>query len=101
MPGRDAVDLGLHHDGVERPVDPPATLEERGEKLPSVGFGISSSRSPAGVETSSGQCPLRIAVLVSVRSRGPAPIVAVSSASISWCSTQVSEVRIFSVSSPA
>jgi hypothetical protein len=40
-------------------------------------------------------------VRASVRSFGEAPILAVSSASISCCSTRVSEVQTFSVSSPA
>jgi hypothetical protein len=75
--------------------------KREGKNVPSLSFGIFSSRSPAALARSLWRCPLRMAVRVSDRSFGPAPMVAVSSASISCCRTQVREVRMFSVSSPA
>ena len=54
-----------------------------GKKLPVRSLGILTSRSPAGVDTSLGRCPLRWVVRVRVRSWGSAPIRAVTSASTS------------------
>jgi hypothetical protein len=56
-----------------------------GKKLPLRSFGIRSSTSPAGVDTSRSREPLRWAVRVSVRSCFAAPISEVSSSLISSC----------------
>lgn len=53
-----------------------------GKNVPVRSFGIRSSRSPAVVVSVRGRDPLRCAVRWSLRSQGPAPITAVSSASI-------------------
>jgi hypothetical protein len=54
-----------------------------GKNDPARSFGMRSSRSPAVVVSVRGREPLRWAVRLSLRSWAPAPIVAVSSASIS------------------
>ena len=53
-----------------------------GKNDPARSLGIRSSRSPAVVVSVRGRLPLRWAVRSAVRSHGPAPITAVSSASI-------------------
>jgi hypothetical protein len=60
-----------------------------GKKLPERSFGIPTSTSPPGVDSSFGRCPLRRAVRSGERSPGAAPIKMVSSASINSCSAAV------------
>ena len=83
LAGRHAVHVGLHHHREQRPVDAPAPLQQRREERALPQLRISSSTSPAGVDNSRARCPLRWVVRVSVRSCGPAPMIAVASASIS------------------
>jgi hypothetical protein len=56
-----------------------------GKTLPFLSLGMPTSRSPAGVDSNLGRCPLRCAVRVGLRTPWSAPIVPVSSASISSC----------------
>ena len=56
-----------------------------GKNEPSRSLGMPTSTSPAGVDTNFGRCPLRCVNRAGVRSPGSAPIVAVSSVSISSC----------------
>ena len=60
-----------------------------GKNLPVRSFGMPTSTSPAGVDSSFGRCPLRSAVRSGERSPGAAPISAVSSASINSCNAAV------------
>jgi hypothetical protein len=60
-----------------------------GKNEPRRSLGIPISTSPPGVEISFGRCPLRCVTRSLVRSPGPAPIVAVSSASINSCNATV------------
>jgi hypothetical protein len=63
-----------------------STLRRRssseGKNVPVRSLGIRSSRPPAVVDRVRGRCPLRCAVLASVRSWGSTPITEVSSDSI-------------------
>ncbi len=70
-------------------------------KLRKGSLGTFSSRSPAGVDNSSGRCPLRWAVRASVRSWGRAPMATAASASMSCWRIHSSEVRMVSLISPA
>lgn len=72
-----------------------------GKNEPSRNLGIPSSTSPAGVDSSLAQWPLRWVIRVSVRWWGPAPMKAVASASMSCWSTHSRLLRMVSVISPA
>ena len=72
-----------------------------GKNDPTRTFGIRSSTSPAGVDSSRDRDPLRWFERVSIRSCGAAPIAAVSSASISSCIPASSSRRNSSFVSPS
>jgi hypothetical protein len=79
-----AVQVGLHHHREQTLINPAASLQQRRKKNdPLRSLGIRRSKSPAMVVNVRGREPIRWLVLVSVLSYRPAPIAAVSSASIS------------------
>src|SRR5512135_769743 len=90
LAGAHPVDVGLGDDGVQRPVDAPARLEQGGKNEPVRVLGIVTVTSPAAVVRVFGPDPLRWVVRVGVRSCGPAPIAAVASSAMSAWSTPVS-----------
>jgi hypothetical protein len=70
LAGAHPVQIGLHHHGEQRLVDPLAPLQQRGKNDPARSLGIRSSRSPAVVVRVRGREPLRWAVRASMRSCG-------------------------------
>ena len=83
LPRRDPVQVGLHDHREQRLVDPAPALEQRGEERPGcAAWGSAAPGRPRSWSTSADREPLRCAVRSAERSQGPAPITAVSSASI-------------------
>ena len=75
LPGRDPVQVGLHHHREQRLVDPPPTLEQaRGRTTRPAAWGSAAPDHPRSWSASAAGTRCAASVRSSVRSQGPAPI---------------------------